>query len=275
MPYFSSDDYLIADRICSRDIPFLQRLQINVVRTYGIDPLGDHSGCMTELGNAGIYVLADLVTRGLTISTTNPVWNDVLYDHYASVVDAMHNYSNLLGFIVGDDVVAGIRTNESGPYVKAAVRDMKAHIQQKNYRPIPVGYVGSLYPVTYSWPGTEYPTIDTIPSYLNCGNKSDAIDFWGVHLISDPQINISSAIDFEDRSHNASLLTHFSVPVFMASYGWLTDNNITAKPMASQRTFSDISILFGERMSSYWSGGLIYQYMGQYGTDGFGKCPYL
>ncbi len=70
-PFFY--DVLVGDRICSRDIPFLQRLQTNAIRTYGIDPSQDHSGCMNELANAGIYVLADLVTPGLTISTTNPV----------------------------------------------------------------------------------------------------------------------------------------------------------------------------------------------------------
>lgn len=44
------------------------KLQTNVVRTYGIDPSRNHSECMTELANAGVYVLADLVAPGYTAS---------------------------------------------------------------------------------------------------------------------------------------------------------------------------------------------------------------
>lgn len=256
-------DYLDSDRSCSRDIPFLQKLQTNVVRTCGINPSQDHSGCMTELANAGIYVLIDLMTPGFTLSTTNPVWNDVLYDHYTSVVDAMHSYSNLLGFVIGDDVANGIGTNASGSYVKAAVRDVKAHIRRKNYRTIPVGYVGSSY-LRWSAVSTE----GTVSDYLNCGNQSETIDFWGLNML--PYGNISEYAN--------NIPSNYSVPIFMASYGWLSFFNgsvaIDRKGVFPYRPFSDISILFGA-MSSIWSGGLIYQFMGQLGSKGYGKHPRL
>lgn len=265
-------DYLVSDRSCSRDIPFLQQLQTNVVRTYGIDPSGDHSGCMTALGDAGMYVLADLMTPGLTITTTNPVWNDVLYDYYTSVIDAMHSYSNMLGFVIGDDVVTDISTNASGPYLKAAVRDMKAYIRQKNYRPIPVGYVGSLYQRQRL---PEMSTGSAISSYLNCGNQSDTIDFLGVNLANYESIS-DSLLCKDIRDKYLCIPANYSVPTFIASYGWLSAFNGSGASDGNSsqrgRPFSNISILFGE-MSSIWSGGLIYQFIGQLGVNGYGKLP--
>lgn len=203
---------------------------------------------MTELANAGIYVLIDLMTPGFTLSTTNPVWNDVLYDHYTSVVDAMHSYSNLLGFVIGDDAANGIGTNASGPYVKAAVRDVKAHIRRKNYRTIPVGYISSIY---LHWPAVS--TKGTVSDYLNCGNQSETVDFWGFNMFP---------------------TSKYSVPIFMASYGWSSFPNGSVAfdriRVFPYRPFSDISILFGA-MSSIWSGGLIYQFMGKLGSRGYGK----
>lgn len=214
---------------------------------------------MTELANAGIYVLIDLMTPGFTLSTTNPVWNDVLYNHYTSVVDGMHSYSNLLGFGIRDDVANGIGANASGPYVKAAVRDVKAHIRRKNYRTIPVGYVSSR---------PALSTKGTVSDYLICGNQSETIDFWGLNMI--PYGNISNYAN--------KIPSNYSVPIFMASYGWLSFYNgstaFNRKGEFLVRPFSDISILFGA-MSSIWSGGLIYQFMGRLGSRGYGKHPRL
>ncbi len=169
----------------------------------------------------------------------------------------MHSYPNLLGFIVGEDVVAIIRTDASRPYVKAAIRDTKAYIRQKNYRPIPVGYISSI----YSRVGF---TEETIFSYFDCGNQSDAVDFLGV--------NWPTSQNFTSPYFDAtSLLSNYSVPVFMASYGWSSDNGLGSGLVPSHRNFAQIQTLFSEAMSSVWSGGLIYQFMGQHGTDGYGK----
>ena len=154
-------------------MPHLKVLHANVVRTYYIDTAEDHSNCMTLFAQAGIYVMVDLMAPGYVLNTVNLIWNNVLYNRYTSVIDTMQNYTNLLGFILGDDVIGGISQNDSGPYLKAAVRDMKAYIRQKSYRPIPVGSVNTVDGQT-----GQYNNF-TFSDYLNCGDKN--IDFWGAN----------------------------------------------------------------------------------------------
>ena len=217
--------------LCSRHIPFMMELKTNIIRTYSIDPSQNHSACMTQLGKAGIYVLVDLVAPGLIISITNPVWNKVLYDRFASVIDTMQRYPNLLGFIIGDDAAGGVSTYQSGPYVKAAVRDMKAYIENKHYRYIPVGYVHTI----SSTPGvTGNSTPEVILSYLNCGETSETVDFLGLKYVG---VEIGTK-------------PSYSVPQFIASYPLMGDDIL-------------IPTLFGE-MSRAWSGVLIYQFVSSY-----------
>lgn len=269
---------------CRRDVPFLKDLQINVVRTYVVDPYQDHSECMAVFSQAEIYVIADLMAPGYMIPAVDPVWNSVLYNRYISVIDTMHNYSNLLGFILGDDVINGIGQDSSGPYVKAAVRDMKAYIRDRNYRPIPVGYVSSLYyniddrhvlpttiPITSPDPIKFAVPIDVvnvavrtstsvaptdIPDYLNCGTKKDDnIDFWGANIRSWCTSSNYTSSGYANATSNFS---SFSVPVFLAAYGC---------PTASSRDFSEIDTIYGHLMSSVWSGGITYQYFSHSGSE--------
>lgn len=268
---------------CRRDVSFLKDLQTNVVRTYFVDPYQDHSECMAVFSQAGIYVIADLMAPGYMIPAVDPVWNNVLYNRYISVIDTMHHYSNLLGFILGDDVISGIGQDSSRPYVKAAVRDMKAYIRDRNYRPIPVGYVSSLYynsndhvlptaiPIASPGPVKSAVPIDMenfevrnptsvapteIPDYLNCGDERDNnIDFWGANIRSWCR---SSNFNNSGYANVTSDFSSFPVPVFLAAYGC---------PTASSRDFSEIVTIYGHLMSSVWSGGIIYQYFSQAGSE--------
>lgn len=253
-------DPLADPAACARDIPYLQDLQTNVIRTYGIDPSRSHSQCMTEFANAGIYVIADLVAPGYTIGSVNPVWNNVLYNRYTSVIDIMHNYTNLLGFVLGDDVVNGVGTNDSGPYVKAAVRDMKAYIRQKDYRSIPVGYVNSVLQ------GPAVAEVSTaakdIWQYLNCGDKGDNIDFWGANIVDWCK---GSSFTISGYSNATSELSAYSVPVFLATYGC---------SIPSERDFSEIPAIYSQVMTRTWSGGIIYEYFEQ-SNPGYGKYVML
>ncbi len=72
-------DPLADETLCRRDVPLLQRLGTNVIRTYAIDPTQNHDACMTLLQNAGIYVISDLSEPLTSINRDQPAWNTKLY----------------------------------------------------------------------------------------------------------------------------------------------------------------------------------------------------
>ena len=252
----------LTSKSCSRDVPYLKDLHANVVRTYYIDTSKDHSSCTALFAQAGIYVMVDLMAPGYILNTVNPVWNNVLFKQYTSVIDTMHNYTNLLGFILGDDVVSGISQNDSGPYLKAAVRDMKAYIRQKSYRPIPVGSVNSVNnnerAVYISDDQVSQGSL-TFSDYLNCGDKNDDnIDFWGANIrdwCSDTGRNNYTLSSYANAT---SALSAYLIPGFLAAYGCLE---------FVYMDFSEIDVIYGQLMSPVWSGGIFYQYFSFNATD--------
>ncbi|MCJ1430073.1 1,3-beta-glucanosyltransferase gas1, partial [Sticta canariensis] len=249
-------DPLTDNHDCSQPVLYLKNLHTNVIRTYYIDTSRDHSNCMALFAQAGIYVMVDLMTPGYVIDLLNPIWNDVLYNQYTSVIDTMHNYTNLPGFTLGDDVISGISQKHSGPYLKAAVRDMKAYIRQKSYRPIPVGSVNSVNGQDNNF---------TFSDYLNCGDKSeDNIDFWGANIrdwCESSYNGRTSNYTYSSYAIATSALSAYPLPAFLAAYG-------CADP--SYLDFSDIDVIYGQLMSPVWSGGFFHQYFSRPDTsDGF------
>ena len=235
---------------CARDLPHLQRLQINLIRSYSIVNT-DHDECMNALAAAGIYTLIDLSQAGLIIARSNPVWNAVLYDQFTMVIDAMHKYTNVFGFIVGNQVVeinsdAGKADNTR--YIRAAVRDMKAYMREKNYRAIPVGYVDFDYAI--SWFDNLY-----------CGNSDETIDFLGVDFdepvcSSIPSTTRPNAFDLVSDGH-----AQVSLPIFVAS--------LPCHQVSEDRSFREVPFLYDDTVTPVWSGNIIYEYF-QRGDANYG-----
>ena len=192
---------------------------------------------MQMLQNAGIYVISDLSDPATSINRDDPEWNDDLYVRYASVIDAFANYTNVIGFFAGNEVANAPNNTQATPFVKAAVRDMKAYIKQKNYRPMGVGYATS----------DDASIREQVADYFNCGPSADSADFYGYNIYSwcDPSTYQQSG--YADRTQD---FQNYTVPVFFAEYGCNTGT----------RTFQEVQALYGSQMSPVWSGGIVYMY---------------
>jgi 1,3-beta-glucanosyltransferase GAS1 len=223
---------------CKRDIPLLQELQTNTIRVYALNPDEDHTECMKMLDDAGIYVIADLSEPGTSIDRGAPRWDSTLYKRYTSVVDLMQQYTNTLGFFAGNEVSNEMSNTNASAFVKAAVRDMKNYIKEKNYRPMGVGYATN----------DDKEIRSDMEAYFNCGPSEESIDFWGYNIYSWCGDSSFQKSGYDQRTEEFS---RYTVPVFFAEYGC---NEV--RP----REFTEVGALYGDQMTPVWSGGIVYMY---------------
>lgn len=204
---------------------------------YALDPEKDHSKCMQLLQDAGIYVIADLGEPENSINRDTPSWNMEIYNRYASVVDELQQYTNVLGFFAGNEVSNAPNNTIASAFVKAAVRDIKAYISDKGYRPIGVGYATN-----------DDETRTNLADYFNCGPAEESIDFWGYNIYA-----WCGDSDFEKSTYELRTeeFSTYNVPAFFAEYGC---NRV------QPRKFTEVEALFGPKMTPVWSGGILYMY---------------
>ncbi len=194
------------------------------------------------LDAAGIYVITDLSSPSLSINRADPAWNTQLYARYTSVIDSMANYTNVIGFFAGNEVTNNVSYTPASAFVKAAVRDMKAYIAEKNYRPMGVGYAAD----------DDASVRLNVANYFNCGNVTDGIDFWGYNIYSWCGDSSYVQSGYSDR---VAEFSNYSVPVFFAEYGCNTQAG-----GAAGRMFTEIGTLFSSPMDDVFSGGIVYEY---------------
>ncbi len=226
---------------CARDVPLLQKLQTNVIRTYAIDPDADHSACMSLLQAAGIYVISDLSEPSLSINRDSPAWNTALFTRYKAVVDEMSKYDNVIGFFAGNEVTNNATNTDASAYVKAAVRDVKAYIKANVERWMGVGYAAN----------DDSDIRDNMAHYFNCGSQDSAIDFWGYNIYEWCGANTFTGSGY---SEVVDFFKTYSVPVFFAEYGCNLPNG------AKGRIWQETTALYSSEMTDVLSGGIVYMY---------------
>ncbi|KAI0536170.1 family 72 glycoside hydrolase [Xylaria digitata] len=237
-------DPLSSEKICKRDVPILEKLGVNAIRTYAIDPNADHSACMKLLDDAGIYVIADLGEPALSINRDDPAWNVDLFERYKGVIDNLGQYDNTIGFFSGNEVTNNATNTDASAYVKAATRDTKKYIADKMAK-------GG------RWMGVGYAANDdaeirvNMAQYFNCGNQDEAIDFWGYNIYS-----WCGKSSFEKSGYDVQVefFSNYSVPVFFAEYGCNTVGG------AEGRLWDDTTALYSDQMTGVFSGGIVYMF---------------
>ena len=205
---------------------------------------------MDLLDDAGIYVISDLSEPALSINRENPQWNTNLYKRYTDVVKEMGQYSNVIGFFAGNEVTNDKNNTAASAFVKAAVRDTKAYIAKNSKRWMGVGYAAN----------DDAAIRENIAHYFNCGNQSQAIDFWGYNIYewcghsSFTESGYSTQVDF---------FKNYSVPVFFAEYGCNTNGG------AAERIWEETDALYSNQMTDVISGGIVYMYFQE--ANDYGK----
>ncbi|KAJ5901410.1 hypothetical protein N7504_007404 [Penicillium tannophilum] len=236
--YSQTVDPLADVTTCERDIPYMQELRTNVIRTYYINPDADHSGCMKLLQEAGIYVISDLSSTSEAIDRSDPEWNVALYNRYTSVIDELAQYNNTIGFFAGNEIANSVATTDGMAYAKAAVRDMKKYIKEMGYRAMGVGYATA-----------DVSAIRTdLANYLDCEADDEIVDFYGYNIYSWCGDSTYAESGYKARTEE---FANYTVPVFFAEYGC---NSV------SPRTFTEVEALYGDNMTPVWSGGIVYMY---------------
>lgn len=235
------EDPLANAAACKRDVPLLKALGTNTIRTYAVNPNGDHDECMKLLDDAGIYVISDLSEPSLSIVRNDPHWNIDLYERYTGVVDNLSKYSNVIGFFAGNEVSNDKTNTPASAYVKAAVRDTKAYIKANVDRWMGVGYAAN----------DDADIRAEIAHYFNCGNQSHAIDFWGYNIY---EWCGKSSIKDSGYDKQIEFFRDYSIPVFFAEYGCNLPDG------AEGRIFDETKALYEDEMTEVFSGGIVYMY---------------
>nr|POE63018.1 1,3-beta-glucanosyltransferase gel3 [Quercus suber] len=250
----TNDDPLANGAQCQQDVALMKTIGTNAIRVYHVDPTADHDACMSALADAGIYTWIDLDTFSTYIIGTDPYWTKGQYDAYSAVMDAFAGYDNVAGFFVGNEVLNAGAQSPAAPYVKAAIRDMKAYRDNKNYRNFLVGYsaadIAELRP--------------NLQNYLACGDSdAERADFFSLNAYEwcgDVDFQTSGYVGLEASASD------YNIPLFFSETGC----NV---PVSSPRSFADQAAILGPDMNENWSGAIIYEWIQEendYGLISYG-----
>ncbi|OGE51953.1 hypothetical protein PENARI_c011G00916 [Penicillium arizonense] len=238
-------DPLSDGKICLRDAALMQRLGINTIRVYNLEPSLNHDECASIFNAAGIYMILDVSNplEGGYLDRSAPwtTYSAIYYKQVFGIIEGFKNYDNLLGFFAGNEVINEDATYSAPKYMRAVVRDMKDYIAKNSDRAIPVGYSAA---------DIRDILMDTV-HYFECDLKnstSSRADFFGLNSYSWCGKSSYKASGYDVLTEDFSNAT---IPVFFSEYGC---NEV--KP----RVFTEVQALYGEEMTQAFSGGLVYEW---------------
>ncbi|KAI8068485.1 Glucanosyltransferase-domain-containing protein [Gongronella butleri] len=223
---------------CTRDAPMMKALGANVVRVYEVDPTKNHDECMKAFADNGLYLLLDIPTPRTAINRKHPEYDLIKYNAYKATVGAFAKYPHVLAFLAGNEVTNDKTNTAASPFVRAAIRDMKAFLQHNSARAIPVGYASN----------DDQDIRDAIKDYFVCGDEQSQADFFGVNLY---EWCGGSSFERSGYSERTKEFENYGKPVFLSEYGC---------NLVRPREFSEVQAVYGDQMTPVWSGGVVYEW---------------
>jgi hypothetical protein len=231
--------------VCLRDAILMQRLGVNTIRVYNLDPSLDHTACASIFNAAGIYMVLD-VNSPLPNESLNRVapWENYNVDYITrvfGVVEAFKNFNNTLGFFSANEIINEDSVAQAPEYVRAVTRDIKDYIAKHASRTIPVGYSAA----------DVRPLLQDTYNYFACNlanETSSKIDFFGLNSYS-----WCGGASFTSAGYDI-LLNDFSnttIPIFFSEYGC---NQVLP------RTFTEVGAIYSEPFTGVFSGGMVYEF---------------
>lgn len=244
----SGIDPLSDGDVCLRDAALMQRLGVNAIRVYNLDPDLNHDLCASIFNEVGIYMLLDVNSPlpGESINRDEPwtTYDSSYLNRTFAVVEAFKSYPNTLLFFSGNEVINDdASASVVPPYMRAVTRDLKNYIKKNSARDIPVGYSAA---------DVRDILVDTW-NYLQCTTTGDDSDPSRVDLFALNSYSWCGDSSFTTSSYNVlvSDLTGTSVPVFFSEYGC----NVPAP-----RIFTEVPVIYGPLMTPVLSGGMVYEF---------------
>ncbi|WYZ41536.1 hypothetical protein EsH8_V_000431 [Colletotrichum jinshuiense] len=235
----ANSDPLADTSICGRDIPKFKDLGVNTIRVYSVDNSKNHTACMQQLADAGIYLVADVNNPQYSINRADPhpSYNAVYLQSVFATIEEFAQYDNTLAFFSGNEVIHDdANTTLTAPYVKAVTRDMKNYMASRGLRHVPVGYSAA----------DVSDNRMQSAAYFNCGSDDARSDFFAFNDYS------WCTSSFKESGWDVKVknFTDYGLPIFLSEYGCIKN----------KRNFGEMEALMSDEMTGVYSGGLMYEY---------------
>lgn len=109
---------------CLRDAAIMQRLGVNAIRVYNVNPDLNHNVCASIFNVAGIYRLLDvnspIVGESINRDARWTTYTTAYLGRAFAVVEAFKGYPNTLAFFAGNEVIDEYGSSINAPYMRVS-----------------------------------------------------------------------------------------------------------------------------------------------------------
>lgn len=132
-------DPLTDKNVCLRDAIMLQRLGVNTIRVYNVDPTLNHDDCASIFNAAGIYMIVDVngPFSGESINRAEP-WTSYFSGYLTRIFGVVENfkgYPNTLAFFSANEVMNDLSTAKVNPqYIRVCHTSMLVRLLRADPR---------------------------------------------------------------------------------------------------------------------------------------------